>query len=241
MTLETFQDVRASFQKNKKRRFHLLLGNGFSMAYDSDIFSYNALHDFIQNSHDPDLETVLGVIETKNFEVIMQQLDTCAALIDALGGDPALRRRIESASAKLKKSLLRAVQKLHPEHVFKVPREQSETCAAFLTTFLKTGGQLYSTNYDLLLYWVLIRNNVVGHMDGFGRELENPDDPPEDYSRSELVWGKNRDEQNVFYLHGALPFFDNGVAVIKEEYDEYNYLLQKGSVHGWSRRSTPFL
>ena len=24
-----------------------------------------------------------------------------------------------------------------------------------------------------------------------------------------------------------MPFFDNGVAVIKEEYDEYNYLLQK--------------
>ena len=41
------------------------------------------------------------------------------------------------------------------------------------------------------------------------------------------MWGKNRDDQNVFYLHGALPFFDDGVAVIKEEYDEYNYLLDK--------------
>jgi hypothetical protein len=44
---------------------------------------------------------------------------------------------------------------------------------------------------------------------------------------SDLMWGKYRDEQNVFYLHGALPFFDNGVAVLKEEYDEYNYLLEK--------------
>ena len=67
MKLETFQDVLASIQKNNKRPFHLLLGNGFSMAYDSAIFSYNALHDFIQNAHDPDLETILGVIETKNF------------------------------------------------------------------------------------------------------------------------------------------------------------------------------
>ena len=85
MTLETFQDVRASIQKNKRRPFHLLLGNGFSMVYDSDIFSYNALHDFIQNSHDPALKTILGVIETKNFEVIMQQLDTCAARIRLAG------------------------------------------------------------------------------------------------------------------------------------------------------------
>ena len=49
MKLETFQDVLASIQKNKKRSFHLLLGNGFRMAYDSAIFSYNALHNFIQN------------------------------------------------------------------------------------------------------------------------------------------------------------------------------------------------
>lgn len=27
--------------------------------------------------------------------------------------------------------------------------------------------------------------------------------------------------------HGALQFFDDGVSVIKEEYDTYNYLLQK--------------
>ena len=178
MTLETFQDVLASVQKNKKRPFHLLLGNGFSMAYDSDIFSYNALHDFIQNSHELDLKTILGVIETKNFEVIMQQLDTCAALVDAFGGDLTLIQRIKDASAKLKKSLLSAVQALHPEHVFTVPQGQSEACAAFLTKFLNTGGHLYSTNYDLLLYWVLIRNSVVRHVDGFGRELENPDDPP---------------------------------------------------------------
>ena len=227
MKVETFQDVLASIQKNRKRPFHLLLGNGFSMAYDSDIFSYNALHDFIQNARDPDLETILDVIETKNFEVIMQQLDMCAALVAAFGGSLALRQRIESAGARLKKSLLRAVQELHPEHVFTVPQGQSEACAAFLMKFLGTGGRLYSTNYDLLLYWVLMRNSVVAHVDGFGREVENPDDPPDDHVLSELVWGKHRDDQNVFYLHGALPFFDKGVVVIKEEYDVYNYLLQK--------------
>ena len=32
-----------------------------------------------------------------------------------------------------------------------------------------------------------------------------------DYIWSELVWGKHRDDQNVFYLHGALPLFDDGV------------------------------
>ena len=228
MERETFQDVLASIKKNKNhRRFHLLLGNGFSMAYDSAIFSYNALHNFVQKSSGSDLATILGVIATKNFEVIMQQLDTCVALVDAFGGAPVLRRRIEDAGTKLKSSLVNAVQTLHPEHVFEVPQKQSEACAAFLTTFLGTGGQLYSTNYDLLLYWVLLRSSGVDHVDGFGRELENPDERPEDYNWSELIWGKHRDKQNVFYLHGALPFFDNGIAVIKEEYDEHGYLLEK--------------
>lgn len=230
MKLETFNDVLASIKKNPKRSFHLLLGNGFSIAYDSGIFSYNAMHDFITKQVDKDLSTILSVIETKNFEVIMQYLDNFSALIDAFGGYPKLKKRVDAASSKLKISLLGAVKELHPEHVFKIPDVQSNACANFLKVFLDSGGNIFSTNYDLLLYWVLMRNNIVKHVDGCGRELENITDefvPPEEQVWSELTWGKYRDEQNVFYLHGALPFFDNGIEVIKEEYDIYNYLLQK--------------
>ncbi len=229
MKLETFDDVLASIKKNPNREFNLLLGNGFSIAYDSAIFSYNALHDFIKKLDDKDLSTILGVIETRNFEVIMQQLDNFSALIAAFGGNPKLKKKIDAASAKLKKSLLEAVKALHPEHVFTVPEKQSEACSHFLKVFLDSGGSIYCTNYDLLLYWVLMRNSIVNHVDGCGRELENPDEfvPAEEQVWSELTWGKHRDEQNMFYLHGALPFFDTGIAVIKEEYDEYNYLLGK--------------
>ncbi|MFA6063384.1 MAG: DUF4917 family protein [Gallionella sp.] len=229
MKLETFDDVLRSIEGNDDRDFHLLLGNGFSMAYDPTIFSYNALHDFISNLNDKDLSTILKVIETKNFEVIMQQLDNFSALIEALGGDPDLKAKVDSASAKLKESLLDAVQSLHPEHVFTVPEEESAACSQFLKTFLDSNGKIFSTNYDLLLYWILMRNAVVEHSDGFGRELENPEDlpPPEDQQWSELRWGKYKKKQNVFYLHGALPFFDAGIDIVKEEYDQRNYLLEK--------------
>lgn len=229
MKLETFDDVLASIKKNSTRQFHLLLGNGFSIDYDATIFSYNALHDFIMKLDDKGLSKILGVIDTKNFEVIMQYLDNFSALIGAFGGGHTLKKRVDAASTKLRTSLLEAVKALHPEHVFEIPEEQSQACSHFLKIFLDTGGNIYSTNYDLLLYWVLMRNNIVKHVDGCGRELENPEEflPPEEQVWSELLWGKHRDKQNVFYLHGALPFFDNGVAVVKEEYDTYNYLLQK--------------
>ncbi len=231
MKLESYDDVLASIKKSSKRRFHLLLGNGFSIAYDSKIFSYNALHDFVTNLEDKDLSTILSVIETRNFEVIMQSLDTFSALIGAFGADKDLKARVDSASSKLRSSLLEAVKALHPEHVFKVPEDQSAACAQFLKTFLATGGNVYSTNYDLLLYWVLMRSGIAEHGDGCGRELLNDTGefvPPEEQIWSEeLIWGINRDKQNVFYLHGALPFFDNGVEIVKETYDAYNYLLER--------------
>lgn len=229
MKLETFEDVEKSIKKNSKRPFHVLLGNGFSVAYAPTIFSYNALYDFVDKLDDDDLKKILSVIETKNFEIVMQHLDQFAALVGAFGGYADLKKRVDAASAKLKSSLLDAVKALHPEHVFKVSEEQSQACARFLKTFLGTGGSIYSTNYDLLLYWVLMRNEVEGHIDGCGRELLNPDEVEkgEEEDWSELLWSKHRDRQNVFYLHGALQFFDTGVSIVKEEYDVYNHLLQK--------------
>ncbi len=56
MKLENFEDVLASIKKNQVRNFHLLIGNGFSIAYDPKIFSYNALHDFITKLDDEDLK-----------------------------------------------------------------------------------------------------------------------------------------------------------------------------------------
>lgn len=62
MPVETFDDVLKSIKKNAgKRNFYLLLGNGFSMAYDPEIFSYNALHDFIANLDAPDFNNAFGV------------------------------------------------------------------------------------------------------------------------------------------------------------------------------------
>lgn len=229
MKLESFDDVLKSIERNKDREFHLLLGNGFSMAYDPEIFSYNALHGFIERLGDDELSKILGVIETKNFELIMQQLDNLSALVEAFDGGIVLKNKIDTASEKLKASLLDAIQALHPEHVFKVPDEEVNSCSKFLNVFLGRGGKVFSTNYDLLLYWVLMRNGLIKHTDGFGRDPENyePGIAQEDIEWTDLLWGRNKKNQNVFYVHGALPFFDSGAEIVKEEYDHNANLLEK--------------
>lgn len=228
MALESFEDVIRAIH-TKKRTFHLLVGNGFSMAYDREIFSYNALHEFIANSNDELLSKVFEVVKTKNFELILEQLGIFSFLIEALGSDKKLKKNIDEASEKLKTSLIDAVKKLHPEHVFKIPEEKIAACANFLKLFLDRNGSIFTTNYDVLLYWVLMRSpDLKTVVDGFGRDRENSDEyvSASELEYSELRWGKHKNDQVIFYLHGALPLFDTGIDIIKEEYSGNNFLLE---------------
>ncbi|MDQ3100171.1 MAG: DUF4917 family protein [Bacteroidota bacterium] len=229
-TLPSYAEVIAYLTK-KKRKKHLLLGNGFSMAYDKEIFSYNALSKFIETTGDDLVNKLFEKLKTKNFETVMQQLDDFCTIAGVFSTDITLLPRIQEASEKLKHSLIDAVKSLHPDQVFAVPAEQSSKCMAFLQEYLQNNGLVFSTNYDLLLYWVLMRNGADNAVDGFGRDLESDLDAgsyiaPEDRKWSELRWGKHKEAMSVFYLHGTLPFFDTGVHVIKVEYETGQYLLE---------------
>lgn len=226
MEVMTFEDAKKHLV-SKKKPISLLMGNGFSMAYDPGIFSYNALFDFLKSKEDKLLNKLFEAVKTKNFELVMQQLDTTIALLQAFEPDSKLIEQIKTAGDSLKSSLLKSIQELHPEHVYKMPEEKSQSCANFLSGFLNSGGQIFSTNYDLLLYWVLMRQAIQNPVDGFGYELENPVEVAEGAEKewSDLIWGPNVSEQNVHYLHGALHIFDRGSEILKEKYNAQGYLL----------------
>jgi len=224
--LQTYEEVIKSL-KCKKRQKHLLLGNDFSMAYDYKIFSYNALSKFINDLDDDILQKLFSVVKTNNFELLMQQLDNFSAIAVIFGADETIIDKIKTASQTLKESLINAVKELHPEHVFTIPEEKSMACASFLNEFIQEKGNIFTTNYDLLLYWVLMRNDIENKTDGFGRDREETDEfvPVEEAEYSELRWGKHKGMQNIHYLHGALQLFDTGIDVIKEKYTNEDYIL----------------
>ncbi len=223
----TYDEVIKSLT-TKKRQKHLLLGNGFSMSYDSGIFSYNALSKFLENLDNDILQKLFQIIKTSNFELLMEQLDNVAQIAEVFGADEKVVQNIRKASETLKESLINAIKEMHPEHVFSVPDEKSKACARFLNEYLANSGNIFTTNYDLLLYWVLERNQLSNRGDGFGRETDESDEwiAPEDREWSELRWGKNRDTQSLYYVHGALHLFDTGIYVIKEEYTSECVLLE---------------
>jgi hypothetical protein len=227
-TLPTYQDVCNYLDKQKNRPKHLLLGNGFSMAYSSEIFSYNALYSFIENLDNEVLSKLFNIVNTKNFEMVMQQVDNFIQMAEAFSEDKSFIQKLKDANQELQESLINAIKKLHPEHVFEVPPEKSESCYKFLSDFLDKDGKVFSTNYDLLLYWVLMRNASKKANDGFGKELENEEELKKgaDAEFSELLWGPNKSGQSVFYVHGALHLFDTGIDIIKETYTSGEYLLK---------------
>lgn len=231
--LPTYDEIIKKLNRANRTK-HLLFGNGFSMSYDSTIFSYNALSNFIQNIDDDLLKKLFSRLTTKNFETIMQQLDSFAEIAATFSADSTLVNRIKETNEKLRTSLIDAVRALHPGHVFSIPENKSKSCHQFLKEYLAKDGFVFSTNYDLLPYWVLMRNSTsedavsVHPNDGFGRVLlSDPDDynTEAEYSKA-LIWGGNKAGQNVFYLHGALPIFDTGIDIVKEVYNGEHHLLE---------------
>lgn len=229
MKLETYPTIINNLKK-KGRKYHLLMGNGFSMAYDSSIFSYNSLSQYVKSSDNDILKKLFKVIDSSNFELIMKQLDSFLDITEVLELGDKVKGKITIARDSLKEALILAVNQLHPEYVFKIPVEKSKICAEYLYSYINQNGYVFTTNYDLLMYWVLMRHKSDEiSCDGFGREAENIGDeyiPEDEVEWSELRWGKHKNEQNTFYLHGALPIFDTGIEIIKEEYDGINYLLE---------------
>ena len=209
-SFKSYKDVIDYLKSKKNRRINLLFGNGFSIAYDRNIFSYNALSNFVKEScSDPMTSKLFDIVGSTNFETVMRHLNSFVKLGGLFLPDLDVESIVSPARQKLKDNLIKAISELHPEYVFKISEQESKSCADFLKPFLDSKGVIFSTNYDLLLYWVLMRESdsfTRQILDGFSRKNEDED----------LTWETGT--QNIFYLHGSLMLFEEGNSIVKEEY-----------------------
>lgn len=218
--------------KSLPRPLNLLLGNGFSVNYSHSIFTYKALAEYVQKNGTDLVKNLFKSLKTENFELIMEQLDQMIAVLQAMPNLADAAENLSNAKEGLKIALLDAIRESHPDHVFKVTPEEIKNCANFLREFPISNGKIFTTNYDLLLYWVINRglHDTENPKDGFYRYITNPEEVRlgEEAHFSDLLW-TSKNEQNVFNLHGGLQIFDDKGKVIKETYDSRNgeWLLEK--------------
>lgn len=191
------------------RQPHLLLGNGFSRACRNDIFAYDSLFERADFSSLTDFaRSVFELLGTTDFELVMRSLRSAALLLR--GRDPTLESvasDFERDADGLREVLVAAIAGHHPEFPAQIVAKSYESARQFLSHF----KDIYTLNYDLLLYWALMQEEIpppVAHDDGF----RTPDDGPREYVSWDI---EKTNTQNVFYLHGALHVFDAPEKLVK--------------------------
>lgn len=167
MDLLSFEDALRSVKSGKR---HALLGNGFSQACRPEIFYYGALFDRadFKGLSVPAREAFNSLVTT-DFEEVMKALKDSSALVHLYFQDPgdAPTRMLED-SENLKNVLVSAVASSHPERPFEISSEAYSFCRSFLSNF----ESVYTLNYDLLLYWAFMQEELepkVNFDDGFRR------------------------------------------------------------------------
>ncbi|MFA6160725.1 MAG: DUF4917 family protein [Patescibacteria group bacterium] len=218
--LLTFDEVMERANKP-----HLLLGNGFSMAYDRQRFSFTSLlQSAVDNSiiqKESPIYKVFEKLATADFESVMRLLDESEQVLEVYGADPGLRKELRSDASLLKGYLVKIITNNHPEKSTVVTSEEKGACLAFLNKFGDERQHIYTLNYDLLLYWATMHQGQDIFTDGFGNTEDSEDEAFVVYQNSKFGF-------KVHYLHGGLHLFDADGEIIKKTYNnsEINLIQQ---------------
>lgn len=179
-------------------RSYLLLGNGFSIGCDP-IFRYESLYaSAVEAGLGANAQAVFERLGTSNFEGVLRLLEDAEWIADLYGADEADHRRaIRDDIAVVKRTLVQAVAQNHLEHTGHV----SDDKKAAANSFFEPYQIVFTTNYDLLAYWVTMSRDPIRFQDGFREDEDDPDGATVIFSER---LGGNR---GLLYLHGGLHLF----------------------------------
>jgi len=188
--LPSWAEVKGQFRDGSG----ILIGNGASQAV-WEKFAYQSLYDQAQSGVDHPLSSedkkIFKSLQTKNFELVLGALSTTSTITKILHKDETfIRERYKN----IQRALVEAVHSVHVRWD-KVPQETLLQIRSAILDF----ESVFSTNYDLLLYWAVMAGNASGEF--------------KDY-----LWGENQefdltDTQisgsvtRVLYLHGGLHLY----------------------------------
>lgn len=201
-------DEALELSKIYKKR-HLLTGNGFSIACRPDIFVYGKLFeqaDFSKLSSSA--RDSFEALQTTDFERVIRALRDATRLVHLYASEPEIRIRMETDADGLRDVLVSTIARSHPDRPSDILEAEYQSCRAFLSNF----ANIYTLNYDLLLYWTVMHvsdGESPTSDDGFRKSKD-------DSTAGYVVWEpENSHEQNIHYLHGALHIFDAGAETQK--------------------------
>lgn len=189
MPVITFEEALDLADGNRRT---VLLGNGFSIAQAGNNFTYRNLLERSGLAEGKPIRNVFNAFDTTDFEEAMFALEQAAIVERAYGNDDQAACFLGDAG-QVREALIRAIHTVHPKIQCDIPKEQLVACASFLKHF----GEIYTLNYDLLLYWTILNSIELCFHDGFG--LGEPTGGFRTFTTEAYC--------SVYYLHGALHLF----------------------------------
>ncbi|GGB20039.1 DUF4917 family protein [Agarivorans gilvus] len=201
--MQTFDEAMESVNQET---VSILLANGFSQAWDADIFNYANLFEQADfGARNNVIRNIFEQLETFDFEKVMNSLVSAGVIGEAYGLDEQYLSNIEEDKDILKEALIRAISNTHPDRPYDVTDDQYVAVRNFMFQF----NAIYTVNYDLLMYWARNKNDLapVNHQtdDGF---------------RANQTWQSVGTAQEVFFLHGGLHLYDTGLSIKKHVCDD---------------------
>jgi hypothetical protein len=200
MPLETFEDKINSLGKGEKPS--ILLANGFSQAWDHDIFNYqNLLQQANFGVRDATIRDIFTRFNTFDFEKVMRALEAAEIVCDKYAVDQVKIDEIKSDQDQLKNSLIQVISQTHPFRSSNITTQQYESAKPFTIQF----ENVFTLNYDLLLYWIVNKFDI------------DPQGYFTDDGFRQTTW-ENAEDQNVYFLHGGLHIYDDGTLIKKHAF-----------------------
>lgn len=239
-SLLTYNEVLETIKEQRK---YLLLGNGFSMAYNPKRFSFtslleNAVERGLINKTSP-IYNVFTQFDTKDFEEVVKLLETSTKVLKTYGIlSKEDEKKILDDSKSLKQYLVDVITNNHPDKITEISDYELLNSANFIKNFEK----VYTLNYDLLLYWSCIKlqslieekqikDSVLDISDGF----YDPHEKTTDY----VVFGNDNASQNIYFLHGGLHIFDKKSEIIKNTFSRTDKSLKEQTLENLDKDIYP--
>lgn len=195
-TIISFDEAMKEAGKNCS----LMIANGFSIKY----FKYANLLEKAGLDGGSPLLRLFDALSTVDFEIVIRALED-AALVERTYNKEKRARILSSEADKLRRALVHAVRVTHPEHRDDIA-DKIPACIKFLSQF----DAIFTLNYDLLLYWVILENTKQ-FQDGFGLAED----------RNGFRWPFKTDAHcNIYNLHGGLHLFKTTDNEVEKRIDQ---------------------
>lgn len=225
----TYHEVQDQIIKSQGKKF-LLTGNGFSMSYSKDRFSFTSLLDnAVKNSiikNNSPVHKIFSHLNTCDFEEVIKLLETSIHVITEYSqNDSEIKDKISNDARKLKEHLVEVITNNHPEKITEISDDKFLRTAKFISYY----DSVYTLNYDLLLYWTTIKLNEFSTKGEIVKStLKINDGFSSSFGSGPWVsYDLNSHQSNIFYLHGALHIFDRGSEIIKTTFSRTQECLKE--------------